>query len=102
MFCFYSAQLRLQGIFLEYARRFLHDWMAVYAYIPLFMLFLAGLIALFMFQHLAFSSKGVSNSDLWDFSNPGVLGVLNIIEFIWAFQFLRDACILSSTQLTSV
>lgn len=101
MFFFYSAELRLQGIFLEYARRFLHDWMAVYAYIPLFMFFTAGLIALFMFQHLAFSSKGVANSDLWDFSNPGALGVLNIIEFIWAFQFLRDACNCCLTQSTS-
>lgn len=65
--------------------------MAVYAYIPLFIAFLAGLIALFMFQHLAFSSKGVSSPDLWNFANPGALGILNIIEFIWAFQFLRDA-----------
>ena len=92
MMFFYKTELQLQGIFLEYAKRFLLDWIAVYAYIPLFVLFMAGLVALFMFQHLAYSSKGVANSDFWNFANPGVLGVFNILEFIWAFQFLRDAC----------
>jgi hypothetical protein len=92
MFWFYSNELRLQGIFLDYACRFLHDASGTFAYIPLFLLLTAGLIALFVFQHLAFSSKGTKNSNYWDFSNPGFLGILNIIEFIWGFQFLRDAC----------
>ena len=102
MLFFYSNQIKLQGIFLEYARRFLLDWVMVYAYIPLFIFFMAGLIALFMFQHLAYSSRGVSNSDFWNFANPGVLGVFNILEFIWAFQFLRDACKNDLIKLTSV
>ena len=88
----YPAEIRLQGIFLEYGNSFLTDWTKVFAYIPLFILALAGLIALFMFQHLAFSSRGVANADFWNFANPGFLGVLNVLEFIWAFQFLRDAC----------
>jgi len=46
---------------------------------------------LIVFQQLAFSSKSNKNSNYWDFSNPGFLGILNIIEFIWGFQFLRDA-----------
>ncbi|MCB0368407.1 MAG: hypothetical protein KDD45_02950 [Bdellovibrionales bacterium] len=93
----YRNEVRLQGMFLEWARMFLHDWIAVYAYIPLFMLLMAGLIALTMFQHLAFSSHYSYGTDLWNFTNPGVLGVLNILEFIWAFQFLRDACNTSFT-----
>jgi hypothetical protein len=101
--CFvYKGEIALQGIFLEYAKTFLHDWSGVYAYIPLFILLEAGFIALFMFQHLAFSSsQGTYNSDFWNFTNPGVLGIFNILEFIWGFQFLRDACTHSSTQSTS-
>ena len=83
MLLFYGGEMRLQGIFLNYGKLFLHDWTSVYAYIPLFMLLLAGMIALFMFQHLAYSSRGVANSDFWNFANPGFLGVLNILEFIW-------------------
>jgi hypothetical protein len=92
MFWFYSNSLRIQGIFLDYARQFLHEVKGTFAYIFIFLLFLTGLIALIVFQHVAFSSKSHSNSNFWDFTNPGFLGVLNILEFIWAFQFLRDAC----------
>lgn len=91
MFWFYSNSLRIQGIFLDYARQFLHEVKGTFAYIFIFLLFLTGLIALIVFQHVAFSSKSHSNSNFWDFTNPGFLGVLNILEFIWAFQFLRDA-----------
>jgi hypothetical protein len=57
---------------------------------------------LIIFQQLAFSSKANSDSNYWNFSNPGVLGIFNIIEFIWGFQFLRDACKYVFTQSTSV
>lgn len=92
MFWFYSNELRLQGIFLDYARTFLHDCTGTFAYIPLFLVLMAAFVALIVFQHLAFSSKNNKNNDYWDFTNPGVLGILNILEFIWGFQFLRDAC----------
>jgi hypothetical protein len=38
-----------------------------------------GLFCLFIFQHCSFSSKIHSNSNFYDFSNPGILGWLNII-----------------------
>ena len=94
MFWFYSGELRLQGIFLSYAHRFLHDWTGTFGYMVLFIVFMVAFIALIVFQHVAFTSKRGSgaNNNFWDFTNPGVLGVFNIIEFIWGFQFLRDAC----------
>ena len=66
------------------------------------MLMMAGLICLFMFQHIAFSTRLTNNTDFWNFSAPGALGVFNILEFIWAFQFLRDACNSILIQSTSV
>jgi len=92
MFCFYSQSLRVQGIFLEYARYFLHEVKGTFVYLLIFLICLTGFIALITFQHVAFSSKSNSNTNFWDFTNPGVLGILNILEFIWGLQFLRDAC----------
>jgi H+/Cl- antiporter ClcA len=88
----YRNALRLQGIFLDYARRLLAERSSTFVYIPIFILLTAIAFALFLLQHLAFSSKGHSNNNYFDFSNPGVLGWLNIIEFLWILQFLRDSC----------
>jgi hypothetical protein len=52
-----------------------------------------GLIVLFLFQHLGLSNVTHSNNNFFDFANPSFLGVLNIIEFLWGLQFLRDAFI---------
>lgn len=93
MACLYQNSLRLQGIFLDYARRFNLDVPFGYLYILIFLVLTVGLFALFIFQHCAFSSKVHSNGNFFDFSNPGFLGVLNILELIWGLQFLRDACI---------
>ena len=92
MFWFYSTSVRIQGIFLEYARHFLHEVRGTFAYLFIFLIALTGFIALITFQHVAFSSKSNSNNNFWDFTNPGALGILNILEFIWGLQFLRDAC----------
>jgi hypothetical protein len=92
MFWFYSTSLRVQGIFLEYARYFLHEVKGTFVYLLIFLICLAGFIALITFQHVAFSSRSNKNTNFWDFTNPGVLGILNILEFIWGLQFLRDAC----------
>jgi uncharacterized membrane protein len=89
---FYRNALRLQGIFLDYSRRFLVEKISVFAFIPIFMILTALAFVLFIFQHSAFSSKSHSNSNFYDFSNPGILGWLNIIEFLWILQFFRDAC----------
>jgi H+/Cl- antiporter ClcA len=88
----YRNALRLQGIFLDYARRFIVEKGSSFVYIPIFLLLTAGTFTLFLFQHVAFSSKSHSNNNYFDFSNPGFLGWLNIIEFLWALQFLRDSC----------
>lgn len=88
---FYRNQLRLEATFLEYTRRYLHEVASNYAYILLFLIFTAGLFALFIFQHCAFSSKGHSDRNFFNFFNPGFLGVLNVIELIWGLRFLRDA-----------
>jgi hypothetical protein len=79
MACFYNNSLKLQGLFLEYAVRFLQECASTFLYIPLFFVFLAGLIALFVFQHLAFSSKWVTAGTYWNWAGPGFLGVLNIL-----------------------
>ena len=42
-----------------------------------------------MWQHAAFISAYATQDDPL---NPGFMGVLNIIEFIWGLQFLRDSC----------
>lgn len=88
----YRNSLKLQGIFLDYSRRFLVEKIWVFAYIPIFMILTALAFALFIFQHSAFSAKSHANSNFYDFSNPGFLGWLNIIEFLWILQFFRDAC----------
>lgn len=91
MWIFYPKAMRLQAIFLEYAKRFFVENYYVLIYVPIFMLLTVGLIALCLFQHCAFSSKTHSNNNFFDFSNPGLLGWLNIAEFIWGLQFLRDS-----------
>ena len=91
MWVFYPKAMRLQAIFLEYAKRFFVENYYVLIYVPIFMLLTVGLIALCLFQHCAFSSKTHSNANFFDFSNPGLLGWLNIAEFIWGLQFLRDS-----------
>ena len=83
--------MRLQAIFLEYAKRFFVENYYVLIYVPIFMLLTVGLIALCLFQHCAFSSKTHANTNFLDFSNPKLLGWLNIAEFIWGLQFLRDS-----------
>ena len=58
----------------------------------LFLVLLWGLCVLFLFQHLGFSNVSHYNNNFFNFANPGILGILNIIEFLWGLQFLRDAC----------
>jgi hypothetical protein len=90
--CFYNNEIKFQGVLLDYARRFLNESPNTFLYIPLFILLTIGLIALITFQHCAFSSSKNSSSNFFNFQNPGFLGILNILEFIWGLQFLRDAC----------
>lgn len=54
-FC-YLKRIKLAGIFLAYAAKFLIQKPANFLFIPVFVLMFAGLIALCLFQYLAFSS----------------------------------------------
>jgi hypothetical protein len=90
---YYGNEAKLQGFFLAYANRFLVENPYTFLYIPIYIILCIGLVALFIFQHCAFSSKNSTSTNFFDFSNPGFWGVLNILEFIWGLQFLRDACI---------
>jgi len=75
----YRKALALQGIFLDYTRRFLYECPYTYLYILLYLLFRIGLLTLFIFQHLAFSSIHNNNTNFFDYSNPGLLGFLNLV-----------------------
>jgi hypothetical protein len=90
--CFYNNEIKFQGVLLDYARRFLNESPNTFLYIPLFILLTIGLIALITFQHCAFSSANNTSTNFFNFANPGILAILNILEFIWGLQFLRDAC----------
>ena len=88
MVCMYSSEVKFQGIMLDYAVRFLNENPCTFSYIPLYLLFTAGLFALILWQAACFSSWWGKLS----FLSGGVWGVLNILEFIWGLQFLRDSC----------
>ena len=62
----------------------------------MFILLTAGLIVLCMFQHLAYLSHGdlqKQEKDVYLKLSPNILlFILNLIEFIWGLQFLKDLC----------
>lgn len=64
----------------------------------------AGLITLCLFQHLSYISHNtpikVSNSVYLQLQPIYALFVLNLIEFIWGLQFLKDTCTSKIIQLT--
>lgn len=67
----------------------------VFLYIPLFIILTLGLIALIVWQYVAFgtTSTHLREGDLFRSSSHNiVLQILNAIELIWGLQFLRDAC----------
>lgn len=89
--CMYRNELKIQGIFLDYAVQFLNEYTHIYLYIPIFLCLSVGLAALFVWQHCCFASRGSTSRNFFNFNSTGVWGVINILELIWAIQFLRDA-----------
>ena len=80
-----------------HANNFLKETPLVLGYIPLFLLLTAGLVVLFIWQYIAFGTFHEPylnrKEDLYYSSGTSwVLQILNIIEFVWGLQFLRDAC----------
>lgn len=79
MLCLYSNERKFQGIFLDYAKRFLSERPATFGYIPLFMLLATGLVALITWQHSAFSSQFATSRNFFNFNNNGFWEILNIL-----------------------
>jgi len=92
MLCMYSNEIKFQGYMLEYAVKFLNQNPHAFIYIPVFILLHIGLVALILWQHSCFSSYYFGSGNFWKLSSSGILDVLNILEYIWGLQFLRDSC----------
>lgn len=96
MLCWWNNERKFQGLMLDYGKRFLSERPISFFYIPVFILFAIGLIALIVWQHCCFSSVFASNNNFFNFNNSGFWEILNILELIWGLRFLRDACTLYS------
>lgn len=92
MLCMYSNEIKFQGYMLEYAAKFLNQNPHTFIYIPVFILLHVGLVALALWQHSCFSSFYMGSGNFWKLTSSGILDILNILEYIWGLQFLRDAC----------
>jgi hypothetical protein len=92
MLCMYSNEIKFQGYMLEYAVKFLNQNPHAFIYIPVFILFHIGLVALVLWQHSCFSSYYMGSGNFWKLTSSGILDILNILQYIWGLQFLRDAC----------
>jgi hypothetical protein len=75
------------------------------AYIALFTILSVGLVALVIWQYIAFGTSNppyLKPGDLFFTSGQNLLlQFLNVIEFIWGIQFLRDSCNLYHIQSTT-
>lgn len=92
-FC-YLKRVKLTGIFLSYAAKFLIQKPVNFVFIPIFMVLFLGLIVLCLFQYLAFSSHDdpyKKDGDIYlQGSRNTILTILTIVQFIWGAQFLKD------------
>jgi hypothetical protein len=77
---------------LEYSNRFLSENSHSFAYIPVFIILHIGLVALIIWQHACFSSNSQGSNNFWKMNSSGFWDILNILEYLWGLQFLRDAC----------
>jgi MFS family permease len=94
--CFYRLRNKLINIFLDWSTHFLKDHMLYYLYPFIFIALTVGLIVLCMFQHLAYLSNADpthQDGDIYlNLSTNTPLFILNLIEFVWGLQFLKDSC----------
>lgn len=95
LFC-YKQEIELGAIFLSEANQFLKDRPILFVYIPIFIILSFGLVVLCVWQFIAIGS---ANTPHWNSSQvykqinySVILMVLNVIEFIWGIQFVRDSC----------
>lgn len=92
MLCMYSNEVKFQGYMLEYSVKFLNQNPHAFIYIPVFFLFHVGLVALILWQHSCYSSYYMGSGNFWKMTSSGFLDILNILEYLWGLQFLRDSC----------
>jgi hypothetical protein len=79
MLCLYINEIKFQGYMLEYSTRFLNENPQVFLYIPVFIIFHFGLLALIFWQHSCFSSYYKGSSNYWKFTSNGLFDVLNVL-----------------------
>ena len=96
MLFMYRRRIKIAGVLLSYASKFLGERPVNFIYIPIFLALTIGLLILCVFQYLAYSSHSPpepQDNDIYlhNKANP-ILTILNIIEFIWGMQFLKDSC----------
>lgn len=91
MLCFYRKEVKVYEIFVDYAVHHLKSNPKTYLYIPVFILLSIGLVALITWQHFCYVSRLGANRNIYDYSNSGLWGYFNLIQFWWGFHFLRDA-----------
>jgi len=88
--------IKISGIFLEYSTRMVRQNCFMLAWILLFLLFSFGLLALTIFEYLAFSSRPepiLESDDIYWNAQPINFGIILVfIQFIWGLSFLRDTC----------
>lgn len=96
----YQKELVFQGLILKSSVRFLTERPLNFWDILIWIIFTGGLIAIILFQQLSFSYYNRKNNNLYDLSNPGIWGILNIIEYIWGLRFLKDSCSFVTIQLS--
>lgn len=103
--CFYRLRHKLVPIFLDWASKFFKEHCMYFFLIFLFVAFTAGLIALCLFQHVSYISHNTPikvPGEVYLQLVPNIpLFILNLIEFIWGLQFLKDACIFYPIQSIS-
>lgn len=98
--CKYWDHIRIQGVFLQAATRMLREEKCcAFFYIPLFLAFLTGFLALLIFEFKCYWGGGQITFDntksvFWEFEGAGsiVLTVFLVIQAIWGLSFLKEAC----------
>ena len=93
--CLYQPRIKLVSLFLDWSTKWSKSNLLFMIWIPIFIILSLGLIALILFQHLAFISNSNPHkypSDIYLKLKPSFIWqLLNIIEFIWGLQFLKDS-----------
>jgi hypothetical protein len=93
---FYRRRIKMMALFIDWSTRYLPNNIVFIAWIPIFIILTLGLIVLVFFQHLAFISSSEptkTDNDIYLKLQPSFIWeLLNIIEFLWGLQFLKDSC----------